>query len=120
LLTTLRSTDQPKAEPRQREVALNLIGEGRASIGSITQKLVAAVRALEPLGYKPRWEARPHGPQLVLGRCPYAAIIADHPELCSIDAQVLEKLLDVPVEQMAKLQPGPQMIPQCIFLMKGK
>jgi hypothetical protein len=32
-----------------------------------------------------------------------------------MDAHMLESLLAAPVEQTAKLQPGPQHIPQCIF-----
>ena len=96
-----------------------LLGKAAPPKGQITQRLVAAVRRLEPLGYKPRWEARPQGPQMVLGRCPYAAIIADHPELCHMDAHLLKELLAVPVNQTAKLEPGPQHVPQCIFLLNS-
>lgn len=111
LLLTLSSNDSNVGK-----VAVALLGENHLANGQITQRLVSAVRHLEPLGYKPRWEARPQGPQMVLGRCPYAAIIADHPELCQMDAHLLEDILGVSVEQTAKLQPGPQRIPQCIFL----
>jgi predicted ArsR family transcriptional regulator len=96
-----------------------LLGKVARLNGQITQRLVSAIRHLEPLGYKPRWEARPHGPQMVLGRCPYSTIIADHPELCRMDTHLLEELLGVPVDQTAKLQPGPQRVPQCIFLLKS-
>jgi predicted ArsR family transcriptional regulator len=116
LLKTLRSDSLPRqTEARQEILARSMLGSNSAPANQITQRLVAAVRHLEPLGYKPRWEARPQGPQIVLGRCPYAAIIADHPELCRMDAHMLESLLAAPVEQTAKLQPGPQHIPQCIF-----
>jgi predicted ArsR family transcriptional regulator len=77
------------------------------------------VQRLSPLGYRPRWEARPKGPHVVLGRCPYAAIIADHPELCQMDQLVLGDLLGSPVEQTAKLQAGPQGLPQCVFRMQS-
>jgi len=119
LLQTLAATELPrKSETRQKQLALSLLGSPTAVPNQITQRLVSAVRRLEPLGYKPRWEARLQEPQMVLGRCPYAAIIADHPELCRIDAHLLETLLAAPVEQTAKLQPGPQQVPQCVFLLK--
>lgn len=112
-------------EPRRNEVqrarrlASALIGElEEKAAGQITQRLVAAVQRLKPLGYRPRWEARPDGPQVVLGHCPYAAIIADHPELCQMDAHILEDLLGSPAEQMTKLQMGPQGTPQCIFVLQ--
>lgn len=100
------------------QLAKKLLGELRPVTGQVSQRLVTAVRILDPLGYKPRWEARPQGPQMVLGRCPYASIIADHPELCHMDKHLLEELLAVPVEQTAKLQPGPQHTPQCVFILK--
>ena len=105
-------------QARQKQLAQTLLGSPPTPSGQITQRLVAAVRRLEPLGYKPRWEARPQGPLMVLGRCPYAAIIAHHPELCQMDAAMLEEMLAAPVEQIAKLQPGPQGIPQCVFVMR--
>jgi len=113
LLVTLNSSDAS-----MKKLAKSLLGKFQSPKGQITQRLVSAVRYLEPLGYKPRWEARPQGPQMVLGRCPYAEIIADHPELCGMDAHLLGELLAAPVQQTAKLQPGPQRIPQCVFLLK--
>lgn len=87
---------------------------------STSQRLVAAIRQLEPMGYRPRWEARPGGPQVVLGHCPFAAIIDQHPELCQVDAYMLEELLGADAQQASKLQPGPQGTPQCIFRIKER
>jgi len=105
-------------ESRLKQLARRLVGTAPPSGGQITQRLVAAVQRLAPLGYRPNWEARPQGPQMVLSHCPYAAIIADHPELCRMDAHLLDELLGLPVEQVAKLQPGPQGTPQCAFVLK--
>ncbi|MCL5428194.1 MAG: ArsR family transcriptional regulator [Chloroflexi bacterium] len=119
LLSTLAASGLPRrVDARSESLAKTLLGSFDPPSGQFTQRLVASVRRLEPLGYKPRWEARPQGPQMVLGRCPYAAIIADHPELCRMDAHLLEELLAAPVEQTAKLQPGPHRIPQCVFVMR--
>lgn len=97
-----------------RRLAKRMAGQApEAAAGG--QRLVAAVRQLEPQGYRPHWEARPDGPQVVFGHCPFAAIIEKHPELCRMDALMLEELLGTPTEQVSKLQPGPQGTPQCIF-----
>lgn len=108
-----------------RRLASGLLGRDGLAANRITApsgaaRLAAAVQHLEPLGYKPRWEARPGSPQVVLGHCPFAAIIAEHPELCQIDAYMLEELLGSPAEQLSKLQPGPRGTPQCVFRLHTK
>jgi predicted ArsR family transcriptional regulator len=119
--SVLKTLDSSESDPILKKIAANILGKTEFSTGSTTQHLVNVVHLLQPLGYKPSWEARPQGPQVVLGRCPYASIISDHPELCQIDAHMLEAILASPVMQTAKLQPGPQRIPQCIFtLAKSK
>ncbi len=124
--------DQSKGrgqDARLKKLAAQLLSDGNPNFQSpvsdlsprfatITQRLVVAVQRLAPLGYRPRWEARPNRPQVVFGHCPYAAIIADHPELCRMDAHLLEALLAAPVEQITKLQVGPQGTPQCVFMLK--
>lgn len=99
-----------------KQLAQQLLGDHPAPTGQSTRRLLTVVKRLTPLGYKPRWEAKPQGPEVVLGRCPYANIIAAHPELCQMDAHMLESLLGTQVEQTAKLQPGPQGLPLCIFI----
>jgi predicted ArsR family transcriptional regulator len=106
----------PTAELRR--TGEQLAGDTSPSRGQITQRLVAASRRLTELGYKPRWEARPNRPEVVFGHCPYAAIIAEHPELCQMDAAMLQTMLGSEVEQISKLQPGPQGTLQCAFLVK--
>jgi len=119
LLEGLDTGDRPRnQDARLKHLARRLLGPASPMVGQITQRLVATVQRLTPLGYRPHWEARPQGPQMVLGHCPYTAIIADHPELCRMDAHLLEVLLGLPVEQVAKLQPGPQGTPQCVFVLQ--
>jgi predicted ArsR family transcriptional regulator len=67
---------------------------------------------LSALHYEPRWEARAAGPEIILGHCPFASIIARHPELCQLDAHLLEQGL---VRQAAKLEPNQRGLPICIF-----
>jgi predicted ArsR family transcriptional regulator len=107
-----------RPETRLRHAAQRLAGDKAIERGAASARLVGATRRLNALGYRASWEARPGGPQIVLGHCPYAAIIGDHPELCQMDAELLAELLGQPVEQLAKLQPGPEGVPQCIFQFK--
>lgn len=109
---------------RLRSLAQRLLGVSKPTpqrpARSTSQRLLGAMQRLEPLGYRPRWEARPDGPQVVLGHCPYAAIIERHPELCQVDGFMLEELLGSDAEQISKLQPSPQGTPQCVFKIKER
>lgn len=97
------------------EVAQQMAGQPEAGAAHLTSRLNACIRHLNELNYQARWEAHVHGPRLILGHCPYAAILPDHPELCQIDAFLLQRLLGVAVAQIAKLAPHPQGGRVCIF-----
>lgn len=77
---------------------------------SLARRLASVAEHLSRLHYAAHWEAGAEGPRMIFGRCPYAAIIERHPELCQVDAAMLSSLLEAPVEQKNKLQPA------CIFL----
>lgn len=82
----------------------------------LTQRLYEAVSRLIVLGYACRWEARPDAPRMILGNCPYAAILADYPQLCQMDEFLLEALLEAPAKQVAKLAHDHRGAPYCMFL----
>jgi predicted ArsR family transcriptional regulator len=84
----------------------------------ITRRLAATVDRLNELHYQARWEAGAAGPRLTLGYCPYAAVIKAHPELCQMDAFLLEERLGLSVKQTAKLQPSAKGLPFCEFLVE--
>src|SRR5690606_24302266 len=86
--------DSPRAA-QVRQLAANLVSTDNLPTGP-ARRLVTAMQRLTPLGYKPHWEARPQGPEVVLGRCPYANLVAEHPALCRMDKEVLEQLLGQP------------------------
>jgi predicted ArsR family transcriptional regulator len=69
----------------------------------MTQRLAKAVLRLNELGYQARWEAHSEAPHVILGHCPYALILPEHPELCQMDAHLLESLLGQPARQTKKL-----------------
>lgn len=83
---------------------------------SLTQRLAATIDRLNQLHYQARWEAAASGARLILGHCPYAAIIGVHPELCTMDEYLLGGSLQSNVRQTAKLQPGKRGLPICVFL----
>jgi predicted ArsR family transcriptional regulator len=78
----------------------------------MTKKLALVVERLNEMNYQARWEAGGEGPRIILGLCPYSAIIERHPELCKMDAAMLSALLERDVEQRARLSPF------CVFTMK--
>lgn len=68
----------------------------------IAKRLVILVEKLDEMHYQARWEAGAEGPRVIFGRCPYAKVIDGHPELCKMDAALLEKALGRPVSQSPK------------------
>ena len=82
----------------------------------LTQRLYEAVSQLNALGYAARWEARVDAPRIILGYCPYASILEDHPQLCLVDEYLLETLLQAPVKQVAKLAHDTRGAPYCMFI----
>jgi predicted ArsR family transcriptional regulator len=96
-------------------VGRRLAGEPTSSAEasqSIPRRLASVLEKLNEAHYMARWEASAEGPRVILGMCPYAAIIGKHPELCQMDAAMLTTLLGRNAEQRAKLSPV------CVFVVK--
>lgn len=115
MLDAALSTWLDVLQPDERNEALRALGQrlGRdapAKGASFARRLASVAEQLSRLHYDAHWEAGAEGPRMILGRCPYAAIIERHPELCQADAAMLGALLESGVEQRSKLQPV------CIFL----
>lgn len=85
---------------------------------SLPQRLLETVQRLDKLHYHARWEAHAEAPLLILGHCPYHAIIVDHPELCLLDQRLLSSMLDVPVVQLEKLGRDERGAVHCIFALQ--
>jgi len=81
----------------------------------VTLRLNAAVQRLNQLHYRAHWEAHAGGPQGILGQCPYAAILARHPELCQIDHHLLQAMSGRPVLQVEKAASSPDGPHTCRF-----
>ena len=91
------------------------IADETLSAQNLARRLVASVQWLNQHNYQARWEAHAQTPRLVFGVCPYAEIIADHPELCQLDASLLEHLLHTPSRQTQKLARDPRGATYCEF-----
>ena len=82
---------------------------------SSLQQLNQLIQRLNHANYQARWEASPTGPRVILGHCPYAAILPNHPELCQMDRFFLSQQLSSSIKQIAKLERNPQGSSYCVF-----
>jgi predicted ArsR family transcriptional regulator len=93
-----------------------IVGEDDIAGQPLSRRLASTVKRLNEMHYQSRWEAGAEGPRVVLGHCPYAAVIEKHPELCQMDAAILVSLLGGRVRQTAKLEIGAGNLPYCAFV----
>lgn len=103
-----------------KKLARRLSGDLGAAGGALPRRLIATVQRLNLLHYKARWEAHADAPRIILEHCPYAAIIEKHPELCQMDAHLIEELAALPAVQRAKQARSLAGPPQCIFVLQPR
>jgi predicted ArsR family transcriptional regulator len=115
LETWLGGVADEKREGELKLVAENLAG-GFYPGNSIIKNLVRAIERLNEMHYQARWEASPAGSRIILGHCPYAAIVNGHPEICKMDSLLLESMLGPHIEQSVKLQLTDKGLPFCAFV----
>jgi predicted ArsR family transcriptional regulator len=85
------------------EAVASLILDESQFVGlSMNRRLALIVEKLNGMHYQARWEAGPSGPRVLFGRCPYARVIEGHPEICTMDAALLQNSLDRDVLQLKK------------------
>jgi predicted ArsR family transcriptional regulator len=116
LIAWLGSAPDTVREAGLRSVAQHLVGQNppRPDV-VLSKRLTLLIDHLNELHYQARWEAASAGPRILLGHCPYGAIIETHPELCRIDRNLLEIWLGLSIEQTAKLEPSINGLPYCAF-----
>ncbi|MFU8771432.1 MAG: helix-turn-helix transcriptional regulator [Anaerolineales bacterium] len=107
LASALLEDAKDQTEGNQKNDTLQRIARriagGAPSRSLLSQRLFRATQRLNDLNYQARWEAHTEAPRVIFEHCPYAAILSQHPEICRLDAQLLEELLATPVTQVAKL-----------------
>lgn len=69
---------------------------------TMAKRLALLVEKLNEMHYQARWEAGAEGPRVNFRRCPYSKVIEKHPELCRMDAAMLQESLGYPVRQLTK------------------
>ncbi len=79
------------------------------------RRISTACDSLIQFHYQPRWEAAADGPRIIFNHCPYSSVIERYPQLCQMDAQLLERMIGQRVEQVMKLQPNRRGLPICEF-----
>ena len=112
----IREGSETVREGGLRSMALHLGGNDMADPDTpLPRRLTMAVDRLNELHYQARWEAGIDGARIILGHCPYAAIIGAYPELCRMDAHLLEQRSGSQVEQVVRLQRSVKGYPFCVF-----
>lgn len=106
-------------EEELRAVASRLAGALAPAGLPPARRLAALVERLNQLKYRARWEAHGEGPRVILGNCPYAAIIADHPELCRMDALLLQAHLGAPAHLRLRREPDASGEVHCLFAIES-
>lgn len=99
---------------RMETLAKRLAGESDFKSQPVAKRLNLLVEKLNQMKYHTRWEAGAGGPRVIFGHCPYAAIIAKRPELCRMDAALLQELMGAAAETSATIREGGS---GCVFAM---
>jgi predicted ArsR family transcriptional regulator len=111
-----RTLKEEKREEFIQTLAAEILAEVEPSkILNLGLRLQSAVRKLNEMNYQARWEARSSHPRLILGHCPYSAILLQFPEICMLDKYLANHLTGTRMEQIAKLAVVSPGIRQCIF-----
>jgi predicted ArsR family transcriptional regulator len=97
-----------------RSLAARLAGSEEPAPG-LAQRLNQASALLSLRGHQARWEARANGPHILLRTCPYAALLPTYPELCDLDRYLLERMVRVPLRQIARMDREASKPAACTF-----
>ena len=99
---------------RIEELARHLAGDSNFAGQALARRLNLIVEKLNQMNYHARWEAGAAGPRIILGHCPYAAIIEKHPELCRMDKALIHEMMGQSADQIFKI--GKDGSSVCVFV----
>ncbi|MBK8784054.1 MAG: winged helix-turn-helix transcriptional regulator [Anaerolineales bacterium] len=99
-------------------VASHVLDAGQFANLPIIKRLELLVGKLNEMHYQAHWEAGAEGPRVIFGRCPYSQVIEKHPELCKMDAALLEEALTRSVSKFAKSEAALRGLCPFIFAVK--
>ena len=111
----LNNIGQNETDQMLKDIASHLVAKFPPDSINSTRRLYSSIRALNRMNYQAHWEAHGEHPRIMLGHCPYSALMHQHPEICQMDEFLLEAFLDTPVEQIEKLTGTSKGLAQCVF-----
>jgi predicted ArsR family transcriptional regulator len=103
------------ANIRMETLAKHLAGEATLTSQPLAKRLSGVVEKINQMNYHAHWEAGSEGPRIVLGHCPYAAILGKHPELCQMDEALLTEGMGQPARQISRT--GKEGSSVCVFVL---
>jgi predicted ArsR family transcriptional regulator len=112
-LSVLASALLTETRLKPEAVAKYILHTGQFAGLPINKRLPLLIEKLNEMNYQAHWEAGATGPRVIFGRCPYARVIDAHPELCKMDAIILQGSLGKPVE--GSIRTGVRMPGSCPF-----
>ena len=86
-----------------------------ARSSSAMQVINDLVEQLCSYEYQAHWEAHAAGPRIIMENCPYAEIINNFPELCSMDREFMKQFSGMRAELLQRFDKSPRIPPACIF-----
>ncbi len=121
LLSTLFTNLMPGEETQiLRNIARQMVDRCVVDKHNPTRQLYSSIRALNRMSYQAHWEAHLQNPRIMLGHCPYLALMEHHPEICQLDNYLLQELLDTPVEHSEKRVTNARGLTECVFQLKHR
>lgn len=109
---------------RQRTLRLSNLAKRLAGYqpnhhNSVTIRLGVSMQRLNDLHYQAHWEAHADAPHIYFKRCPYAEIVNQHPELCRMDALMLQNMIGFEFEHAQKISRTNIEANYCHFVLKS-
>ncbi len=117
LLCLIKQDPQLSPDSLYSQLADQLVSKFPLDTHNPTRRLYSSIRVLNRMNYRAHWEAHIENPRIMLSHCPYSKLIDTHPDICHLDAFVLEALLGARVNLVERLSLNARGLPQCIFLL---
>lgn len=115
LLHEFYSAQSVDPEERSSRLARLLFSLPADEGDTLIQRLTRLVDQLRESHYEPRWEAHSAGPRILFENCPYAAILAEFPQLCEMDRQYISQFSGLRTELLQTLNTSKRKPPACVF-----
>jgi predicted ArsR family transcriptional regulator len=113
----LRNIESADRDTMLYKIASQMVEKYKPDHFNPTRRYYYSILALNRMNYRAHWEAHISNPRIMLGHCPYRTILEQHPEVCQLDAFILQELFGTSVRQTEKLTINSKDLPECAFLL---